>query len=167
MSLVSNFIGIDIGAKGAISIINTKYLYTYHLDFDKASVKDIYAFLEGYKEKGSILAIEKIHAIPGAASRTTFALGTNNSKILTILELLDIPNVYYRPQYWQKALGVTVRDRKEKKKQIAELILKEYPDTELFGPRGGLKDGRSDALSIAHILHKEHSEGLIEDSFRF
>lgn len=40
----------------------------------------------------------------------------------------------------------------DKKKTVAAKALQLYPDAELHGPKGGLLDGRADALMIAHFL---------------
>ena len=41
----------------------------------------------------------------------------------------------------------------------AEIMSELYPEHKhlLYGPRGGLLDGRSDALAIAHFLREQHS----------
>ena len=42
------------------------------------------------------------------------------------------------------------------KKQVAEIAQSLYPTAELHGKRGGLLDGRADALMIAHYgLHNK------------
>jgi hypothetical protein len=40
----------------------------------------------------------------------------------------------------------------DKKKFVASIALQLYPKAPLFGPKGGLLDGRADALMIAHYL---------------
>ncbi|GAA3953591.1 hypothetical protein GCM10022278_10530 [Allohahella marinimesophila] len=56
-----------------------------------------------------------------------------------------------RPQDWQAMFGLATgeKDKSRKKQQIADKALELYPAANLYGPKGGLKDGRSDALLIA------------------
>ena len=57
------------------------------------------------------------------------------------------------PKVWQKYIGVTAKG-KAIKKQVAKIAQYLYPQAELHGKRGGLLDGRSDALMIAYYgLH--------------
>lgn len=53
------------------------------------------------------------------------------------------------PKKWQKFIGVTAKGDAIKK-NVAEIAARLYPNAQLHGPRGGLLDGRSDALMIAH-----------------
>jgi len=54
-----------------------------------------------------------------------------------------------QPKKWQKTIGVTKKG-KEIKKEVASICSRLYPDAEIYGPKGGLLDGKSDALMIAH-----------------
>ena len=40
----------------------------------------------------------------------------------------------------------------DKKKHVASIAMQLYPKANLSGPKGGLLDGRADALMIAHYL---------------
>ena len=55
------------------------------------------------------------------------------------------------PNKWQRNLNVPSNiEYADRKKWIGKKIHSLYPNAELYGPRGGLLDGRSDALAIAH-----------------
>ena len=59
------------------------------------------------------------------------------------------------PKVWQKYIGVTAKG-KAVKQQVAKIAQYLYPQAELHGKRGGLLDGRSDALMIAYYgLHNK------------
>ena len=60
-----------------------------------------------------------------------------------------------KKKIWQKYIGVTAKG-KDIKKQISEIALKLYPTANIYGKRGGLLDGRSDALMIAHYGVHNH-----------
>ena len=53
--------------------------------------------------------------------------------------------------------GLKTKDRKQ---MTAAIMSELYPEVKpmLYGPRGGLLDGRSDALAIAHHMKMLHSE---------
>ena len=59
------------------------------------------------------------------------------------------------PKTWQKACGIAFKPKSapaEKKRVVAAKAHQLYPSAALHGPRGGLLDGRSDALMIAHHM---------------
>jgi len=57
-----------------------------------------------------------------------------------------------QPKVWQKEIGVQATG-KAIKQAVATIAHGLYPHAELYGPRGGLMDGRADALMIAHYLY--------------
>ena len=61
------------------------------------------------------------------------------------------------PKIWQKYVRVTVKG-KAIKKEVAKIAQGLYPNAELHGKRGGLLDGRADALMIAHYGLKHMEE---------
>jgi hypothetical protein len=62
-----------------------------------------------------------------------------------------------RPKAWQKEIGVSVSRnlkgqarKKAIKNGVGEIAKRLYPSAVIHGPKGGLLDGRSDALMIGH-----------------
>ena len=78
-------------------------------------------------------------------------------EIKGILSTLDFDNntEWIQPQTWQKHINT---DSNRGKKAIADSLLSLYPSADLYGPRGGLKDGRSDALGIANYIYQKYSK---------
>ena len=148
--------GIDPGANGAIAILDSKNPDSVALlDLKKTTINNIHTWLHSQlRFRGSEIWIEDIHSMYGMSAKSNFSFGRNLGSILAIIELLKgIPPKTVTPKVWQKYVGVTTKG-KAIKKQVAKIAQYLYPQAELHGKRGGLLDGRSDALMIAYYgLH--------------
>lgn len=107
--------------------------------------------------------IEDVHAIPGAAAGSSFTFGWNTSamNIIPLCAGASVDKV--QPKVWQKYVGVKpiVRKKgavkikahirsKRLKEEVASICDRLYPNVSIRGPKGGLQDGKSDSLMIAH-----------------
>ena len=148
--------GIDPGANGAIAILDSKNPDSVALlDLKKTTINNIHNWLHSQlRFRGSEIWVEDIHSMYGMSAKSNFSFGRNLGSILAITELLKgIPPKTVTPKVWQKYVGVTAKG-KAIKKQVAKIAQYLYPEAELHGKRGGLLDGRSDALMIAYYgLH--------------
>ena len=148
--------GIDPGANGAIAILDSKNPDSVALlDLKKTTINNIHNWLHSQlRFRGSEIWVEDIHSMYGMSAKSNFSFGRNLGSILAITELLKgIPPKTVTPKVWQKYVGVTAKG-KAIKKQVAKIAQYLYPQAELHGKRGGLLDGRSDALMIAYYgLH--------------
>ena len=153
------YIGIDPGTKGALCLLDP---IIKRIGFHSTALPpaDIVAWLNSIKQQFNpiIIAIEKVHAIQGTSAGSNFKFGYNVGLINAIAETSKIGVMHVTPKAWQKQIGVTQKG-KLIKKNVAEIIHKIYPDAELYGPRGGLLDGRSDALALAHTTFLNYSKG--------
>ena len=152
--------GIDPGANGAIAILDSKNPDSVALlDLKKTTINNIHTWLHSQlRFRGSEIWIEDIHSMHGMSAKSNFGFGRNLGSILAIIELLKgIPPKTVTPKVWQKYVGVTTKG-KAIKKQVAQIASGLYPKAELHGKRGGLLDGRSDALMIAHYGLKHMEE---------
>lgn len=145
------YIGIDPGAKGSMCVIsNGKVLFK---DFDlKEYSNTLKAFLDT-DDTELMVAIEKVHAMPGQGVSSSFSFGQRLGELEGMLTALQIPYELVAPRDWQKACGIPA---KSDKKGIASVIQKLYPTAELYGNKGGLRDGRSDALGLAHFIRLKY-----------
>ena len=145
------YIGIDPGAKGSMCLIsNGKVVFK---DFD---LKDYSSTLKAFLDTDDtelIVAIEKVHAMPGQGVSSSFSFGQRLGELEGMLTALQIPYELVAPKDWQKACGIPA---KSDKKGIASVIQKLYPTAELYGNKGGLRDGRSDALGLAHFIRLKY-----------
>lgn len=144
------YIGIDIGSKGALCWLHKDEELLFR-DFD---LRAYIALLQEVKGP-VIVAIEKVHAMPKQGVKSMFSFGQRLGEIEGVLLTLSIPYELVRPREWQKTLSMPT---KTTKKSIADTLLKRYPNAELFSPRGALKDGRSDALGLAHYAKVKYGE---------
>ena len=150
--------GIDPGATGAICVLDSHDpAHVALLDLKKHSNTDIYNWLHSQlRFRGSEIWVEDIHSMHGMSARSNFSFGKNLGIVTTIAELMvgHLPKTV-TPKIWQKYIGVTAKG-KAVKKQVAKIAQYLYPQAELHGKRGGLLDGRSDALMIAYYgLHNK------------
>ena len=140
------FVGVDPGKTGAIAVIdednNVLELINFNdnISDEMIKIKSTYNII--------MASLEKVASMPGQGVRSVFSFGTNYGYWQGILDTLGIPYMLVRPQEWQKGLGLP-KDRKDRKKAIAHSAKSRFPLAELYGARGGLLDGRSDALMIA------------------
>lgn len=144
------YFGIDPGSKGAICALLPITNKTAFMSTTEHPAK-IIAWIEDFKKAYNVrvIFIEDVHAIQGTSAGSNFSFGYNVGVVNTIAIASQVMVDRVTPKKWQKFVGV-----KEKgpaiKKEVAEIALRLYPDAKLFGPKGGLLDGRSDSLMIAH-----------------
>ncbi len=153
-------IGIDPGSKGALCINNTKKGVITFLRFDQVSIFTIYNELEKIADSVKFAVIEEVHAIYGSSAKSTFTFGYNLGSIETVIMCLGIPIHRVAPKNWHKLIGVKVEKGiigAKRKRKIKESVSKRceelYPKINVKGPKGGLLDGVSDSLLIAHYGH--------------
>ena len=146
--------GIDPGANGAIAVLDSSNPDSVALlDLAKVTPFDAYQWL--HKQQPNSVWIEDVHSLYGMSAKSNFGFGKNLGIVTAIAKIATNGQAVktVAPKVWQKYVGITVRG-KAIKKQVAEIAQSLYPTTELYGKRGGLLDGRADALMIAHYgLH--------------
>ena len=135
--------GIDPGTNGAIAVLDSSDPDSVALlDLKKNSICDTWNWLhtEGLALKSSKIWVEDVHSMFGMSAKSNFGFGRNLGS----------------PKIWQKYIGVTAKG-KAIKQEVAKIAQGLYPNAELHGKRGGLLDGRADALMIAHygLNHEE------------
>lgn len=143
------YVGVDPGALGYICILTPTCGVATFIK-NKESPKILYQNLVALKIQQPIMPImiESVHSLFGMSAKSNFNFGFNLGEITTICSLVtEIQTV--TPKVWQKAVGVTVQG-KEIKKFVGGLCAEMYPDISVHGPKGGLLDGKSDSLMIAH-----------------
>ena len=148
--------GIDPGANGAICVLDSNDpVYIALLDLAKTTPFDAAHWLQ--KQNPNTVWIEDVHSLFGMSAKSNFGFGRNLGLAIAISQIATKGEVAktVTPKIWQKYIGVTAKG-KDIKKQISEIALKLYPTANIYGKRGGLLDGRSDALMIAHYGVHNH-----------
>ena len=151
------YIGIDPGKNGALAMIRESKGVSL-IDFDlKAYIDLLSYFKSSIKSYDMFIGIERVHAMPGEGVKSSFSFGERVGELKGIISTLgfDTNTEWILPQTWQKHINT---DSNRGKKAIADSLLSLYPSADLYGPRGGLKDGRSDALGIANYIHQKYRQ---------
>ena len=158
--------GIDPGANGAIAVLDSENPDSVELlDLKKNTIFEVFDWMEGEISSFSPgeIWIEDIHSMYGMSAKSNFGFGKNLGIVTAIAEIFQgeapkkakITIRTVTPKIWQKYVGVTAKG-KAIKQQVAKIAQYLYPQAELHGKRGGLLDGRSDALMIAYYgLHNK------------
>jgi len=160
-----NVIGVDPGAIGALFLLKLNSAAQPRIYFmdNKAVLSVVHNWLTraGLEMNIRMSMIENVHSIQGTSAKSNFNFGRNVGTINTLLDLQDFGKDLVTPKTWQKFAGIpakpkgTIRTSAQLKKLVAETCERLYPGCDIRGPKGGLLDGRSDALMIAHYCaHK-------------
>ncbi len=160
-------IGCDPGKNGAICVLKLnaeKKPKIWFIDHNKNTKEAIFCFLKEASNKLEIRMsmLEDVHSLPIMTAKSNFVFGKNLGIVETLLELQSFGLDTVTPKIWQKYIGIRPKPKGVKKRSSAELkkevsVICErlYPECDIRGNRGGLLDGRSDALMIAHYCaHK-------------
>lgn len=151
----SLFIGIDPGASGAIALIDEKQNIILLEDWPNSEIlaANIIANISEYKNNNDIFAaIEKAHSMPKQGVRSMFSFGQNYGIWKGILAANSISFREITPSTWQKGVISKAQDKKPSLAAASRI----FPTAELYGPKGGAKDGRADALLIADWIRRQY-----------
>ena len=143
--------GIDPGNSGALCVldISVSPVHICFLDIKKHTAYEIGKWLHEHLVQS--VWIEDVHSLYGMSAKSNFGFGRSVGTITAIAEITTKgkPVNKVTPKVWQKNIGVTSKG-KDIKYNVAKLALELYPAADIYGKQGGLLDGRSDALMIAH-----------------
>lgn len=94
------YLGMDVGSKGALSIIHGESIETFSfVDYD---MSDICRILEDINNYNSCYAIvEDVHAVFGSSAKATFEFGFNKGVLVGLLTAMHIPYSLIPPKTWQ------------------------------------------------------------------
>ena len=114
--------------------------------------------LRPYLGKIEHCLLEHVSSRTAQGVKSVFSFGECFGAIKGVLEALSINYKMTTPISWQKEFGAVIKkdinDNKAKKEFIYSICKNIYPEVEYHGPKGGLRDGRSDALLIARYIYK-------------
>lgn len=135
--------GIDPGAKGAIAIIDGEEIIEI-ADLSKEPEKTINSLLVTYGVR--IAVVEQVGVMPHDSKVAGFNFGVNVGRILAACALSGCEIIRVKPRVWQT--WCKIYGSGDTKKTGFNLVKKVYGSELFLGPRGGLKDGRVDAVLI-------------------
>jgi len=157
------FIGIDPGKHGAMCFLgpNDPLFITMNPDYAANRILQRLA-VTALGPDPVYIALESVHSLYRMTAKSNFTFGGMFWRARTILNCASMPYELVTPKAWQQAVGVPAKkDRPVDtplKAIVAEIAHDLYPTADIFGPRGGQLEGRSDALMIAHYLKLKHGE---------
>lgn len=147
------FVGIDVGKKGCLCLLSDNGEVTFYDFPQKESEVGEYfrAMAEIYQTKDvKFTIIEKVHAMPGQGVTSMFTFGANFGYWNALLMLANTSYDLVTPQKWMKFYNISKADGGTTKERVLTVCKRLYPKAELHGSKGGYKDGRGDALLLAH-----------------
>lgn len=178
-------IGIDPGQKGAIGVIHSDGSYDVHdlptfetkkevrskrsitpkkviqtkVFIDRKKLLELLdEIISSDKSKPyqCLCCIEKQQAMPDQSAISGFNTGKQYGEVLMALDALGISYEETTPKEWQKHFSIG-RDTKGDSCRKAENL---FPKLFLRGPRGGIFDGRSDAILIT-LFYSRKIQGQV------
>lgn len=161
------FLGIDPGAKGSLCILDPfgdiTFCPTPHAFKDSFKLFHSLKLMVNTLGSFTAVAVEEVHSLYGMSAKSNFNFGRNVQAVTSLLQHIPVKFELVQPKAWQKAAAIPPyegpgsRTAKGLKQAIAMRALELYPGVSLFGPRGGLLDGKADALMLAHYLYIQWS----------
>lgn len=150
------YISCDPGVKGALCAMTEEGQIAFQ-DYTE-DIPILANWLEGLKDQYTIkmCIIEDVHSIFGTSAKSNFNFGKNVGILHGLIRGLKLPLDLVQPKKWQKDIGCKAKG-KDLKKEVASICRRLYPECDIYGPKGGLLDGRADALAIAHYLRKTYT----------
>ena len=153
------YVGIDPGLSGAVAILqdgdvelaDTPTLSTGKGSRRVYSVVAMRALLVAAMPR--LVVIEQQQAMPRQGVSSTFSTGYGFGLWTGLLAGLEIRYEVVTPRRWQKDLGIPPKSGKA---GAAELAGRVWPNATIYGPKGGLLDGRADALCLAEWGRRHH-----------
>ena len=104
-----------------------------------------------------VIMIEDVHSIHNMSAKSNFSFGFNLGAVTAICKASGLGVDKVAPKVWQKVIGIKPKDPSIKK-SVGNIAQSLYPAAQIHGPKGGLLDGKSDALMIAHYTFKTYTK---------
>ena len=148
-------LGVDPGATGASAFLTLEGDILAILDNSRSDIAEVLRQQLDICQLESI-AIEKQHAMPKQGVVGMFSLGVEYGWWQGVFDIRGLTYHEIQPKLWQSIIPRLPKDRMKRKRKVAKWAARRWPDAEgmLYGPKGGLKDGRSDALAIAEFARR-------------
>lgn len=146
------YIGIDPGKSGSICLLLPKDKIIF-VDINEHPANLLDSFKNFAYSNDLKIMLEKVGPMQLGGLSSAWNFGCNVCTIRTVLECTRLGYDTVPPKQWQKNTGVVIPPKttqKNKKKIVEKVAIRLFPNAEIYGPQGGLIDGRSDALMIAH-----------------
>lgn len=172
MHTITTFVGIDPGFKGAIALVSCDgAVSVYDMPVtergtDRQREIDLPALRAIFQGLAipplPLVGIEWPTTRPGEGAERSERFGRGKGYLEAFALLHDLPHKRIPPNLWKGRLGIPGKSHKEANPLAAETVERFYPAAKhlIYGPRGGVLDGRADAILIAHYLRVQSAPGM-------
>jgi hypothetical protein len=157
------FVGIDPGKRGAVAMMmadgSRVQVYDCPLtddgEYDYQGMRDMLTANFQYGGSGLTVplavVIEKVHAMPHDGRASAFSFGVGYGAWLALVGgVLRIKPTLVPPQRWKRSMLAGIANAPQAEAEALRRRMGDrLPAGMLEGPRGGLRDGRVDALWLA------------------
>jgi crossover junction endodeoxyribonuclease RuvC len=108
------------------------------------------SLLRGFSPGETLITMESVHALPTDGRCSAFSFGVGYGAWLALIGSCSIPRNLVTPQTWKRTmLAGIVNDKQAEARALKQRFQGHEICSQLHGPRGGLRDGRVDALFLA------------------
>lgn len=170
--MCKTYVGIDPGFTGSFGLIDERgeHIEAWDLpvvggtgrdrEFDEAALNNMVYRISQFTD--TVVGLEKPTSRPGEGGQRSHRFGEG---IGLLRGMMIAHGVKYRmvpPNLWKGRLGLPGKHVRGANKACAQYLVSHYTPAEhiVYGVRGGIKDGRLDALLIAHWLrHEDQTDG--------
>ena len=150
------FVGIDPGKHGAVAWMDGERR-EIHVedcplevggDYDYQGMRDL---LGKTCNVGNVVTMERVHAMPSDGKCSAFSFGVGYGAWLALIGgVLRVQPNLVDPREWKRAMLSGIANDKRAEAIACKQRFQGHPiATQLHGPRGGIRDGRVDALLLA------------------
>lgn len=145
--------GIDLGDHGAIAwlgqhepILEDMPVVRISKSRVELDTKQLWETL--LRKEPVVVYVEKLQPMP-KGGQANFKRGGYLYALRAICTALSVSLIEIRPQEWQKTFGIKNTKEVDTKGQSYQIASRLFPEMDLKGAKGAIKDGRCDALLIA------------------
>lgn len=154
-------IGIDPGLSGALALLDAGELIDIvDIDASHSRINAAHPAAVIQRWQPDFAICEAVTARPGQGVTSMFTFGHGLDTITAVIATLGVPYLLIRPQCWQSYFEFQSSSsaKADHNREIADRAEALYPGAPLYGPKGALRDGRSDALLLARYAHDQLSK---------
>ena len=160
------FVGVDPGMSGGIAFFHSSLGWKTFLmpdtDLQLRMLADLIETTSNEIGAEPYVTIELVHAMPGQGVTSMFKFGMGYGAVRQAF--CKMTTDFVHPKTWQKAMGMTPRDKKESKPQYKDRLrqkaIRLFPKLPVWNEKLGVQRSVCDALLIAEY-GKRKMQGIL------
>lgn len=157
---IKNYIGVDPGRTGAFALLSEDACEVAdmpeHASERGVHVAQVADIIRGFNASPAetVVALEWNQGRPGEVPDFAFRFGLQTGQIDALLFAMGYDVVHLASNKWTGKLGLPGKTWQGAMEQRVAMVEAHYPAYAplIHGPRGGVLDGRVDAILIAHYM---------------